>query len=342
MRLMIICFNPLPAFRPGETRQSQMLPYAGGQVSIHSRLFGREKRRQKPHSAAGAGVSIHSRLFGREKPSNSTTMDSSLAFQSTPGFSAGRNRSSFRRRQGLPCFNPLPAFRPGETHDRRADPAGRDVSIHSRLFGREKQGIAVAARQALQVSIHSRLFGREKPAERGPSSIADAVFQSTPGFSAGRNARRRNHAGGPAEVSIHSRLFGREKRRRRRRRRCAHRVSIHSRLFGREKRSRPDWRWRRRGCFNPLPAFRPGETCAPRAKAKPMKSFNPLPAFRPGETAGIHGLVASVLIVSIHSRLFGREKRAFLVYRYWDEMFQSTPGFSAGRNASKPSRLKVL
>ncbi len=36
-------------------------------------------------------------------------------FQSAPGFSAGRNGGRPHIMRDLDCFNPLPAFRPGET-----------------------------------------------------------------------------------------------------------------------------------------------------------------------------------------------------------------------------------
>ena len=67
------------------------------------------------------------------------------------------------------------------------------------------------------------------------TSLEYEMFQSTPGFSAGRNGGRLNTP--PA-------------------------------LAG----------------FNPLPAFRPGETKKYDAVVKPAGGFNPLPAFRPGET----------------------------------------------------------
>ena len=65
--------------------------------------------------------------------------------------------------------------------------------------------------------------------------MADLMFQSTPGFSAGRNL-----------VGVALRQVVRV-------------VSIHSRLFGREKRMQ-DVAVAPLPRFNPLPAFRPGET----------------------------------------------------------------------------------
>ena len=156
------CFNPLPAFRPGETAdikrsasdvkfqsapgfsagrneteqakvpsgwRFQSAPgFSAGRneiearggtrynVSIRSRLFGREKPKPLPSFGVEGGVSIRSRLFGREKRSGS-------------GVSSPRP----------PGFNPLPAFRPGETLTRRSFGLAALVSIRSRLFGREKQ-----------------------------------------------------------------------------------------------------------------------------------------------------------------------------------------------------------
>ena len=179
-------------------------------------------------------------------------------------------------------FNPLPAFWPGETCDVSEHITQYLVSIHSRLFGREKPTPNSPARLHYVVSIHSRLFGREK---LGPQIMPamSMMFQSTPGFLAGRNVRnlvgyRIGHC-----VSIHSRLFGREKRQKMAEVGTQLEVSIHSRLFGREK--------------------------------------------RPLSRSGI-----GTLLVSIHSRLFGREKlrKSYLLRSH--SLFQSTPGFLAGRN----------
>src|SRR5690606_33493893 len=58
---------------------------------------------------------------------------------------------------------------------------------------------------------------------------------------------------------------------------------------------------------NPLPAFRPGETMASGSRRGRAPGFNPLPAFRPGETRVVE-MIIHAPIVSIRSRLFGREK----------------------------------
>jgi len=195
-------------------------------------------------------------------------------------------------RSGRPGFNPLPAFRPGET----------------------------------QVA---------KPL------LPKQLFQSAPGFSAGRNAVANGASGEAAVVSIRSRLFGREKPHQCSRAAPRHWVSIRSRLFGREKPADANDAERRAVCFNPLPAFRPGETSTTLAEVMPPaqfqsapgfsagrnffsvigipphRSFNPLPAFRPGET--VHDEIA----FSVH------------------DMFQSAPGFSAGRNGLRGPLLFI-
>ncbi len=252
-------------------------------------------------------VSIHSRLFGREKPSSDGCGQRDLLFQSTPGFLAGRNHRAGSISTSRSRFNPLPAFWPGETRASIIGAHGVEVSIHSRLFGREKLKNAqkkfatrkfqstpgfLAGRndpgqfrwiQQQPVSIHSRLFGREK---------LDAAT---------RPYRRQN-------VSIHSRLFGREKPLTYDPAQSAETVSIHSRLFGREK------------------LFLRGRSAACRPR------FNPLPAFWPGETWPRISVIRHWK-VSIHSRLFGREKPFTLSAMVWREGFQSTPGFLAGRNS---------
>ena len=159
-------------------------------------------------------------------------------FQSAPGFSAGRNPSSGFCSAAPPCFNPLPAFRPGETTPTYV--AGTDYEL---------------------VSIRSRLFGREKLQAWCPAT-RQRLFQSAPGFSAGRNVAIACIDVAMSTVSIRSRLFGREKQVHHRTRRFLFRcfnplpafrpgetagfttvfavvrcVSIRSRLFGREKRA---------------------------------------------------------------------------------------------------------
>mgnify|MGYP001426054221 FL=1 len=232
--------------------------------------------------------------------------------------------------------------------------------------------------EVVQVSIRSRLFGREKRHNAACSSCG-GMFQSAPGFSAGRNRRSR----GAGKPHCH--------------------VSIRSRLFGREKPSRAASVSSCSSCFNPLPAFRPGETpirfglglflasfqsapgfsagrnvntrIAPSAMlsfqsapgfsagrneiqrvaqfgaqmfqsapgfsagrnglhsslGQPLRGFNPLPAFRPGETVDLRRS-GDRERVSIRSRLFGREKRLSGRESSSRYQFQSAPGFSAGRN----------
>ena len=157
------CFNPLPAFRPGETRRLDFVPQRR-RVSIRSRLFGREKPRQPMwqapimswfQSAPGFSAGRNSKHGAQQhasacfnplpafRPGETLPLPALMLqcrpFQSAPGFSAGRNRwfhNCFCC--GALCFNPLPAFRPGETRI-EADVSGfSPVSIRSRLFGREK------------------------------------------------------------------------------------------------------------------------------------------------------------------------------------------------------------
>jgi len=203
-----------------------------------------------------------------------------------------------------------------------------------------------------RVSIRSRLFGREKLLPRDDKDLDD-VFQSAPGFSAGRNDIQAITANfhlrfnplpafRPGETSVAPAI------------KRSLEVSIRSRLFGREKRianvcktchfpfqSAPGFsagrntaeHARQASCrrFNPLPAFRPGETGFPFGADGAGAGFNPLPAFRPGETVPeLSSMPGSG--VSIRSRLFGREKHGSWVGSTLGHSFQSAPGFSAGRN----------
>ena len=61
----------------------------------------------------------------------------SKVFQSTPGFWAGRYNTATRSMRVNGCFNPLPAFGPGDTALGKREAMRQQVSIHSRLLGRE-------------------------------------------------------------------------------------------------------------------------------------------------------------------------------------------------------------
>ena len=65
--------------------------------------------------------------------------------------------------------------------------------------------------------------------------------------------------------------------------------------------------------FNPLPALRPGDTPGAFILGEPTGCFNPLPALRPGDT-------------------FTPPLMDLVIW-----MFQSTPGFKAGRYAMSRS-----
>ena len=206
-------------------------------------------------------------------------------------------------------FNPRPAFQPGEAvghvdaqhrhrlvsiHARlfsRAKPdAGPildhvdQVSIHARLFSRAKPDAGPILDHVDQVSIHARLFSRAKPPSRA-CPTRTGLFQSTPGFSAGRSHQHHRESRTVFPVSIHARLFSRAKRSTR----------------------QPSRRWSATG-FNPRPAFQPGEAYCRCCWVGWNKSFNPRPAFQPGEALQVHAKDRHGL-VSIHARLFSRAKR---------------------------------
>ena len=107
-------------------------------------------------------VSIRSRLFGREKRAGAAKDGSASLFQSAPGFLAGRNMRPGASPARAGSFNPLPAFWPGETTIDDVGHYTQEVSIRSRLFGREKH-------------------------DSSDSRATNGMFQSAPGFLAGRN-----------------------------------------------------------------------------------------------------------------------------------------------------------
>ena len=187
-------FNPLPAFMPGDTPKVKYGDEAYS-VSIHSRLLCREILiiflltclviiSFNPLPAFMPGdtiwsyfnvsrylVSIHSRLLCREIRGFRKMIIDGKVFQSTPGFYAGRYRIPSFPPGADRCFNPLPAFMPGDTFSVSPYFLAHTVSIHSRLLCREI------------LKLHRVL----------PSG---GMFQSTPGFYAGRYHNQRLRVGG--------------------------------------------------------------------------------------------------------------------------------------------------
>jgi hypothetical protein len=190
-------------------------------------------------------------------------------FQSAPGFSAGRNQFS----DPSSCLLPEAA-----------------VSIRSRLFGREKRGDLTAQAErpeGAQFQSAPGFSAGRNAVQRRSGDTPSPKFQSAPGFSAGRN--------GPPMFEI---AFSVPR----------HWVSIRSRLFGREKPADANDAERRAVCFNPLPAFRPGETSTTLAEVMPPAQFQSAPGFSAGRNVCRRGGFSAA------------------------DRFQSAPGFSAGRN----------
>jgi len=127
-----------------------------------------------------------------------------------------------------------------------------------------------------------------QPGEAGATAtttLTYVLFQSTPGFSAGRSDER---AGQVATVGI---------------------VSIHARLFSRAKLALACRRRARRACFNPRPAFQPGEAHTCTATASRRACFNPRPAFQPGE-ALLYQLIDEITIFPNKTRI----EKIYLIY----------------------------
>ncbi len=249
------CFNPLPAFRPGETSRTVVLRSA-------------------------SAVSIRSRLFGREKPALDDRILAALEFQSAPGFSAGRNRRADSRNRRKAGFNPLPAFRPGETTDQLALLVALHVSIRSRLFGREKP--TWRRRRGARLPRFNPLPAF-RPGETGEvvcGVCSSTGFNPLPAFRPGETCARRPSS--PTQsVSIRSRLFGREKPGDTQLRAWLGGVSIRSRLFGREKPPTKE-DWRTYYGFQSAPGFSAGRNVYTGAAASGGLPFQSAPGFSAG------------------------------------------------------------
>ncbi len=228
-------FNPRPALGPGD-------------AVIDDRLAGQ------------VDVSIRARLWGRAMPVDCRPWLAATLFQSAPGFGAGRCVSAPVKRCRRSKFQSAPGFGAGRCLRRDCHrPAGQEVSIRARLWGRAMPEVAVRPDIYRIVSIRARLWGR---AMRAPSPATHPrVYRFNPRpalgpgdalqrFDGGAGGHRFNPrpALGPGDAQIHyvlrrvqivsirARLWGRAMRRRSRSGRTAACVSIRARLWGRAMR----------------------------------------------------------------------------------------------------------
>jgi len=70
-------------------------------------------------------------------------------------------------------------------------------------------------------------------------------------------------------------------------------------------------------CFNPRPAFQPGEAMSVPVRSLPLALFQSTPGFSAGRSLHLHVAEELAELVSIHARLFSRAKptRAPLQHR---------------------------
>ena len=180
-------------------------------------------------------VSIHTRVLCRARPKSCRPGNLSFPFQSTPGFYAGRDSKRPAPPTQPRSFNPHPGFMPGETRDETPGPGQRGVSIHTRVLCRARH------------RVESALLYAE-------------LFQSTPGFYAGRDS---------ATASSIT---------------CSTNVSIHTRVLCRARRTSTEVHASRRSAFQSTPGFYAGRDPTHGIPCLENHSFNPHPGFMPGET----------------------------------------------------------
>ena len=161
--LLLLSFNPPPAFRKGETR-GQPVNRFPKHVSIRPPPFGRGKLKKLGLVVGTHGVSIRPPPFGRGKPGcrmrclradivsirpppfgrgkrfSAYLKTVPFEFQSAPRLSEGGNLFCSHFTGVFRCFNPPPAFRKGETGRYRGFSMVECVSIRPPPFGRGKRG----------------------------------------------------------------------------------------------------------------------------------------------------------------------------------------------------------
>ena len=111
---------------------------------------------------------------------------------------------------------------------------------------------------------------------------------------------------------------------------CSTLVSIRSRLLGREILSNAVTVGNRHACFNPLPAVGPGDTYAIVIANVIMMMFQSAPGCWAGRYLMITGIDQADIIVSIRSRLLGREIPRFNALISYHACFNPLPAVGPG------------
>ena len=124
-------------------------------------------------------------------PDNAVVIGVREWFQSSPGFGAGRYAASDDGLTTAASFNPRPALGPGATIMLDYPLKQMDVSILARLWGRALPLRSASIRWMTMVSILARLWGRALHINV-LKQHGIGVFQSSPGFGAGRYLQGHN------------------------------------------------------------------------------------------------------------------------------------------------------
>ena len=250
-------------------------------VSIRARHLRRAMPAPDITATVTQPVSIRARHLRRAMPVSRILFDQLGEFQSAPGIYAGR--CQFRDTLILltNCFNPRPAFTPGDarpgTTPRRA-----------RAMFQSAPGI-YAGRCLISVGM-PRPTARFNP--RPAFTPGDARQQRANGKTVDRFNPRPAFTPGDALLRSGVNCFGDVSIRARHLRRAMHRPF--STMFGQRRfQSAPGiyaGRCRRsatarhkQGRFNPRPAFTPGDAPIRFTSTTSIESFNPRPAFTPGD-----------------------------------------------------------
>ena len=300
------CFNPRPALQPGDASQHRLDPQPLV-VSIRARLCSRAMHRQRGGDQLPAPVSIRARLCSRamhigagqiaQRPAfqsapgfaagrcllPDSTKGAGLSFQSAPGFAAGRCTSCGLGSSTRGGFNPRPALQPGDAcipHEVLPEP---EVSIRARLCSRAM--LMTMDESDRRIEFQSAPgFAAGRCRRMAACACWSCRFQSAPGFAAGRcRPPRCPSCGRPLFQSAPGFAAGR----------C----------------ERPLTAGGTAPSFNPRPALQPGDAqllasgdgeqkfqsapgfaagrCpAARWRSAARASFNPRPALQPGDATG--------------------------------------------------------
>ena len=158
-KMIFYGFNPRPVYKPGDTYPDPKMQGAII-VSIHARFISRAIRLAAAHQRQIDDVSIHARFISRAIHALRSVESMLIVVSIHARFISRAIQEPDPGTRAMPCFNPRPVYKPGDTQPADHPQRLRQVSIHARFISRAIPTYHHDIIQGTDVSIHARFISR--------------------------------------------------------------------------------------------------------------------------------------------------------------------------------------